>query len=269
MHKFLIAALAGISAALATSGLALAQMTSATPTPSPEPSSSPALFAQAPSEQQHHHRWKNRNEYWLAGDYVYSPNVNNQFNPHGDGGRSSFAGRAGIDYTINRFAILLEGDYQSYLYQTPGGGVTSIGGTGSTNVPSFLAHNTYWDAHLGIGFAHPRVFLAASYLQQQNNYGFPNIQGFGFGIEKVADFDTNRIFSPYGSFYYYPQVGSGTALQYSMYTYQAGIEFHVRHDRHIPAFLDIGYVGNHANTKLNSPSSFSSQGVYTGLGFHF
>ena len=69
--------------------------------------------------------------------------------------------------------------------------------------------------------------------------------------------------------YYYPQLGAGATLRYSMYTYQAGIEFHARHDPWFPLFIDVGYLGNHANTKLNAPAPFSTQGVYTGVGLHF
>ena len=111
----------------------------------------------------------------MAGGYVFNPTVNNQFNPYGDNGRTSFAGRAGIDYAFKKYAVLLEGDYQSFNYDAAGGTVPVVGGMGTTNVPAFGAHDTYWDAHLGFGLRYPRVFIAASYLQQQNNYGYPHI----------------------------------------------------------------------------------------------
>jgi hypothetical protein len=203
-------------------------------------------------------------EYFVAGDYIYAGTINNEFSP-GNNRAPSWTGRAAAEGPIGKFAAMAEVDFRTWQYPHFFGPVTAIGGNGSTVVPFFNAHDTDGDVRLGAGLRYPRVFIGASYLQRFNNYGYANQQGFGFGIEKLPDFD-NKLFSVFGSFYYYPQIGSGTALQYSMYRYEAGIEVHPLPQA--PVFVEAGYLGDIGNTKLNSPGSFHHQGGFAGMGLH-
>ncbi len=99
---------------------------------------------------------------------------------------------------------MAEGDWRHWSYATTAGPVTTIGGTGSTIVPSFTAHEDDVDGRLGIKVADPRLYIGASYLWRQNNYGYPQINGVGFGAEKLPDLD--QAITIYGSAYYYPSV---------------------------------------------------------------
>ena len=54
----------------------------------------------------------------------------------------------------------------------------------------------------------PRIYIGVGYLWVANNYGYPNLNGVGFGGEKLPDL--NHFFSFFGSVWYYPSV-NGTA----------------------------------------------------------
>jgi hypothetical protein len=194
-------------------------------------------------------------EYFAAGDYLWDTNSRSQFNTFGTGGHNSVAGRAAVEYPFGKIAVMAEGTYDSFQYD-------------STTVPSFYAHNIDWDGRLGVGLRYPRIFLVASYGQRSNDYHDPNLQGYGFGIEKLPDFN-EKLFSVFGSYLYYPQFGSGNALQYGFYKYQAGVEFHPHPGSHFPGFLELGYMGDQAYAKKNAPTFVSDQGLFAGVGVHF
>ena len=233
-----------------------------TPTPAP----APVATATPPRSKMEWNGGRGA-EYFVAGDYLFSPNSSNEFNPYGINGQGSFAGRAGVEYPVGKLAVMAEGTYDHWQYPTQAGNVPVIGNRGHTYVPSFYAHDTDWDGRLGIGLQHPRVFLVASYGQRQNNYGYPALQGFGFGFEKLPDFN-DRNWSWFGSYLYYPQFGSGNYLQYGFYKYQAGLDFHLN-NKPVPAFLEVGYMGDYGFNKANAPANISDHGVFAGLGFHF
>lgn len=246
--------LALLGAALST-GIASAQ-TESTPAPEPTPAKKSSID------------WHNGRgpEYFVAGDYLFSTNSRNEFNPFGTNDRNSFAGRAAVEYPIGKLAVMAEGTYDHYQYSHEAGTVQTIGG-GQAFVPSFYAHNTDWDGRVGIGLQYPRVFLVASYGERSNNYGYPHLQGFGFGIEKLPDFN-EKLISLFGSYMWYPQMGAGNSLQFGMFKYQAGVELHVKAS-HVPAFLEVGYMGDYAYNKKNAPTNFQDNGVFAGLGVHF
>ena len=271
---FFIAAFGAASAQAQTvlsaqpqSKLGIWQMPTPSPTPSAMPSSTPrpiANFERKDSVMWHNGRGP---EYFIAGDYLFSPNSKNEFNRFGSNANDTFAGRAAVEYPIGKIAVMAEGTYDHYQYTHVGGPVTVIGGNGSTVVPTFYAHNIDWDGRLGIGLQYPRIFLVASYAQRTNNYGYPNLQGLGFGIEKLPDFNEKSA-SVFGSFLWYPQFGGGTTLQYGWYKYQIGAEIHVRQS-HIPLFLEVGYMGDWGYNRINAPTNVSDNGLFAGLGVHF
>ena len=85
--------------------------------------------------------------------------------------------------------------------------VTVIGGRGSTSVPGFTAVNRDFDARLGFKVFNPHVYIAVGYLWSSTNYGYPNLNAVGGGLEKLPDY--SHPFTYYGSVYYYPNL-SGT-----------------------------------------------------------
>lgn len=247
MSKLRTLALQGLFVTALTTAIAHAQTVNSPATPAP-------LATHAP-------------EYVLAGDYLFSTNSKNEFNPPGNNGQNSFAGRAAVEYPIGKIAVMAEGTYDHYQYTSQAGSVPTIGNAGSTLVPSFYAHDIDWDGRVGLGLPYPRVFLVASYAERSSNYGYPNLQGYGFGIEKLPDFD-QKHFSLFGSYLWYPQFGASNTLQYGFYKYQAGVEFHMP-TRRVPAFVELGYMGDYGYNKQNAPTNISDHGIFTGLGVHF
>jgi hypothetical protein len=247
--------------ALVSTAVARAQTTNTQSSPAPQPTSSappsPSQRTQITSNDGH------GPEIFVAGDYLFSPNSANEFNPSGAHGVSSFAGRAAIEFPFKGFAVMAEGLYDQYQYTTQAGFVPTIGNKGHTFVPAFYAHTSDWEGRVGVGIPYPRVYVVGSFAQRINNYGYPAVQGFGFGIEKLPDFN-RRVWSFYGSYLWYPQLGSGAYLQYGFYKYNFGVEFHAPR---IPVFLDTGWMGDYGYNKLNAPTNINDHALYAGLGF--
>ena len=239
-----------------------ADMLDVAPWPSPSVSPDPT------PERKSSIDWHNGRgpEYFVAGDYLFDTNSQNEFNPFGNNDSNSWAARGAVEYPIGKLAVMAEGTYDHFQYTHQAGPVTMIGGTGQVFVPSFYAHSIDWDGRFGVGLQYPRVFLVASYAQRHNDYGYPNLQGFGFGIEKLPDFN-NKAISLFGSFLWYPQFGAGNALQYGFYKYQAGVEYHLR-DPQVPIFAEFGYMGDYGYNKRNAPANISDNGIFAGLGIH-
>jgi len=236
------------------------------PTPMTETTTAASQPRSYPRSQMAWHAGRGA-EYFVAGDYLFNTQNFNEFNPSGINGSGSFAGRVGVAYPIGKLAVLAEGTWDQFEYTHLNGLLTVIGRGGQAVVPSFFVHSNDWDTRLGIGLQHPRVFLVASYAQRLNNYGYPNLQGYGFGVEKVPDFN-DKTFSFFGSYLWYPQFGSGQYLQYGFYKYQAGIEVH-SNNRHNPLFAEAGYIGDYGYNKVGAPTNISDHGVFAGLGLHF
>jgi hypothetical protein len=247
---------------------------------------------------------------FIVGDFILSPKVYNEFSPGNTGNTGgSYAWRAGIEVPIAGLPFMLEGDYRQYQYPhnqtmaTPAGGaataqcsnpplpllpgatsaggdqgcVTSIGwqnGVGQTFVPAFTARDYDFDGRLGLKVADPRIYIGVGYMYRTGNYGYPKLNGFGFGAEKLPDLD--QPFSVYGSVWYYPNV-KGTCgldvcplgpftLAYNIFKYQIGGTFNFGAS---PLFLDFGLLGDRGQNKSNAPSNYTHNGAYVGLGIHF
>jgi hypothetical protein len=237
-----------------------------TPSPNPEGTTAASQTRLYPRSQMAWHGGRGA-EYFISGDYLFDTQNENEFNPSGINGSGSFAGRVGVAYPVGKLAVMAEGTWDQFEYTHPTGPVTVIGAGGQAIVPSFFIHSNDWDARLGVGLQRPRVFLVASYAQRLNNYGYPNLQGYGFGIEKLPDF-SNKNVSFFGSYLWYPQFGASQSLQYGFYKYQAGIEAH-SNNPHNPLFAEVGYMGDYGYNKLNAPANISDHGIFAGLGLHF
>jgi len=157
----------------------------------------------------------------------------------------------------------------------------ALNGLGQAYVPSFTAYENDVDARLGIKVANPHIYIGAAGLWKDYSYlGYPNINGVGFGLEKLPDLD--QPFSLYGTVYYFPSVkgnytyptttllgslsGSTIPFSYEILKYEVGgtVNF-----GKTGVFLDFGYGGERENMKENTPSAVSITHPYVGLGLHF
>lgn len=234
----------------------------ATPAPPPPPTAAPTP-TEAPKPTAYY-------DHFVVGDYLISPKVYNEFSP-GNTGRADYTVQGRVEFPIFGLTLMAGGDWRHWSYPTTTGPVTVIGQTGQTVVPSFTATEDDVDGRLGIKVFDPKFYLAASYLWQKNNYGYPQLSGVGFGGEKLPDL--NQPISVYGSFYYYPKIQGtytpdGLLLAYRMYKYDIGLNWSFA-GPNFPIYLDVGFLGNYYTNYANAPSNINKYGPYVGLGIHF
>ena len=227
-------------------------------------------------------------EAFVAGDYVFSPKVYNEFSP-GNAGNSSWAIRGAGEFNLGHIPFMVEGAFEHWQYPHDCGGyvagthnypascyVTTIGGLGSSPV---ITTSPLWDQNvdlrLGVRVLDPRVYVGVGYLWVSNNYGYPNMNSVGFGGEKLPDL--NHAFSFFGNIWYYPNVKgtyavptaasggpSSYSLAYDILKYQGGLTFAVG-----PAFIEAGWMGDSWANKQNAPVNRSYNGPFAGIGFRF
>jgi len=156
-------------------------------------------------------------EAFVGGDYIFSPQVYNEFNPgsHANGGNGGYAVRGGGEFVLGNIPFMLEASYEHWPYPhncTTVNGVnqancfvTTIGGAGS--YPLITSTNLYdqnVDLRLAVRVLQPRIYIGVGYMWVSNNYGYPNMNSWGFGGEKLPDL--NHPLSFFGSIWYYPDV---------------------------------------------------------------
>ena len=239
-------------------------------------------------------------EHFIVGDYIFKPTVYNQFS-NGTNTSTwgpSFAGRAAIEFPLDNMPIMVEGYAEQYAYTHPGGYgvpqntdcnaaglagnpacVTPIGnGGGSFWARQFQAVNSDASARVGFQVMNPRIYLAGAYLVATNNYGYPRMTGFGFGLEKLPDLD--KSLSLFGSFYYFPQIqggyvdantGAGFNVQERFMQYQAGLAWNTPFgfSKQSGVFVEAGFMGNSTINKQFLPSNGHEAGAFAGIGIHF
>ena len=235
------------------------------------------------------------NQFWVAGDYLYAGKVYNEFSA-GYRLQSSYNVWGGGALTLGKnFSVMAEGDFRQWQYfhqqgiatppalangviPCPPGGdpgcVTVIGGGGQTFVPQFRARENDTDGRLGFGLAKPKVYVGASWLFRTNNWGYPNINGVGYGVELLPYFAPPTQITVYLDYYYYPNVrgnftapdGTNFVYGYKIQRYQAGGMWLIPKT---PIFIDLGYAGDRGNNKFNTPVGFTHNGGYAGIGVHF
>jgi hypothetical protein len=253
------------------------------PSPAPPPPTAPPPPPPPPTPAPIH----TPNYAFVAGDYLFNPKVYNQFSP-GNGGPGSYSVRGGAAFDAMGLPFMLEADYENFQYPhncgapsssatlagSPECYVTVIGGKGATYVPAFTAVDRDIDARLGYRIFNPHVYIAIGYIWGSNNYGYPNLQAVGGGLEKLPDW--GHAFTYYGSIYYYPNfrgtyTTGSTAVPpsetfgvgYNLLKYRAGIAW-----AFIPAFaVEAGWDGENRANNNNFPSSETVNGAYAGLLF--
>ena len=251
------------------------------PTPTPKPTPKPIVY-----------------ENFVVGDYIFQPKVYNEFSngstSGGTGKNGSYQVAGAVEFPAFGLPWMLEGNYRQISYNhlnngtgLPGdpGLVTVIGGYAQTDVPAFTARDTDFDGRLGIKVANPRIYVGVGYIRLEDNYGYPQQNSFGFGIEKLPDLDTT--FSIYGSAYYYPNVkgsfafptdafttanglaGTSAALEERYFKYQIGGTYSLSPANSSGLFIDLGFLGDTVKGKNLLPSDASHSGGYLGLGLKF
>jgi len=226
---------------------------------------------------------------FVAGDYIISPHVYNEFANSSRGTGGSFSVRGAIEFDAFNIPWMIEGDYNNWGYPHPCGVaqniatpqnapqcyVTAIGGRFQTYVPAFNVVDRDVDVRLGVRIFNPRVYIGVGYIWGSNNYGYPNLQAVGGGLEKLPDLD--QALSFYGSVYYYPNfkgtysnaaINTGPTsygVGYNLLKYKVGVNWVVVG----PVFLDAGWAGENRANKNNFPISANFNGAYVGLGIKF
>jgi hypothetical protein len=215
---------------------------------------------------------------YVAGDYIISPKVYNEFSPGTTGCNTcngfSYRLHGAVEFDLFNLPWMVEGDYRQYNYQHPNGLVTAIGGQFQTFVPAFNGRDYDLDARVGLRILQPRIYIGVGYIWRSNNTGYPSINAVGFGLEKLPDL--NHPFSFYGSAYYYPSV-KGTCgtnicpsgpftLSYNILKYDVGVVYSFTG---IPLFIEGGFLGDRGWQQDAAPAPFSESGPYVGLGIKF
>ncbi len=247
---------------------------------------------------------------FVAGDYLISPKVYNEFSPgntsNGTNGGFSYRIHGAWEFDLFSLPWMIAGDYRQYNYPhtqgtatTPAnanqvcdglgghassgdpGCVTAIGGQFSTFVPAFTARDYDGDARLGLKVLDPKIYIGVGYLWRSGNYGYPKLNNFGAGIEKLPSLNNNG-FTWYGSFWYYPNIkGTGTGclavgcvppganytLAYNEMKYDIGAAF--TFGPQTPLYLELGFLGDRGYGKTNAPVDYNHAGPYVGLGLKF
>jgi hypothetical protein len=227
------------------------------------------------------------NVIFIGGDYLFNPKVYNQFSP-GNGGPGSYSVRGGAEFDAIGLPFMLEADYENYQYPhncgvpsstasvsaSPQCYVTVIGSKGAVYVPAFTAVDRDLDVRFGYKLFNPHVYIAIGYIWGSNNYGYPNLQAVGGGLEKLPDF--GRALDWYASVYYYPNfrgtyTSGSTAIPpnqtfgvgYNLLKYKVGVSY-----AFIPSVgVEAGWDGENRANKNNFPVSETVNGAYAGLLF--
>jgi len=252
------------------------------PTPAPPPPAPPPPAATpTPTPAPYY-------DFYVAGDYIISPKVYNEFVPgsssNNNNGGFSYRLHGAIEIPVMNLPWMVEVDYRQYNWSHNCGGagdpecyVTTIGGLGQSSVPSFVGRDYSFDARLGLRILKPRIYLVGGYMSRRNNYGYPEENGAGVGLEKLPDLD--RVFSFYGSAVYYfgvngnyastPQAcGSLTTgctynVSYDILKYDIGVSYTFPG---FPLFIEAGFLGDRGYNQMAAPIGFSESGPYAGIG---
>ncbi|MBV9057176.1 MAG: copper amine oxidase N-terminal domain-containing protein [Candidatus Eremiobacteraeota bacterium] len=228
-------------------------------------------------------------DFYVAGDYIFSPKVYNEFVPGNtstnNNGGFSYRLHGAIEIPIMALPFMVEVDYRQWNWQHNCAGkndpecyVTTIGGLGQYFQPAFIGRDYDFDARLGLRILKPRIYLVGGYMWRGNNYGYPKETGAGVGLEKLPDLD--RVFSWYGSaLYYFGINGNYTStplacgnptgssctynVGYNMLKYDIGVSYTFPG---FPLFIEVGFLGDRGWAYNAAPIGISEYGPYAGIG---
>jgi len=235
------------------------------------PTAAPAAATPVPAERSYigfvqaaYSTPKNYNEF-VAGAYCDTYILNAVYAPL----NSSFALKADFrqdSYVTSSNTVDAFGNHYTQF-------ATIDGGTAFT--PVFMARQSSLDIRLEYQVLKPRIYAGVAYLHDANNYGYPNLNALGVGLEKLPDLRPGLSF--YGSAFYYPNAsgtytvsnpaspnfGAGYQQQYQIIKYDIGVALAIAHS---PAYLFGGFGGDHYTATKNAPVGQIHDGPYIGLG---
>jgi hypothetical protein len=235
------------------------------------------------------------NEAYVAGDYIFSPSVYNEFNSgqHAAGGNGGYNVHGAATFNLGDFGLMVGANFQHWPFPhdcTVISGVnqsncyvTVIGNNGSAVVPTTNGlYDQNVDARLGLGISKFRIYIAGSYIWLSNNYGYPTLDGVGFGGQRLPDL--SHFIDFFGEIFYYPTISGNASvsvpnpfprtgftsvtlpLQYDFMKYDIGATVAIPT---MPVFLELGWQGNSWQTKQNAPINRTYNGPFAGLGLKF
>jgi Copper amine oxidase N-terminal domain len=212
----------------------------------------------------------------VAAPRNYNEFANGQYCPE------SYVISAAYLFPSSRFAV--KADFRQDVYVTSDNLTDTIGNHytqfatidgGTAFTPVFLARQNTFDARIEYELAAPHVYAGIGYLHTANNFGYPQLDGVGVGLEKLPDMRTGLNF--YGSAFYYPNAGGNYTIpfaaspnfgktyrqQYAIVKYDIGVALVFRGS---PVYVAGGFNGDHYAAKQNAPIGQIHDGPYLGLG---
>ena len=187
-------------------------------------------------------------------------------------------------YAFKDSAFAVKVDFRQDVYVTSDNLIDSIGNhytsfstidAGTALTPVFLARQSTLDARLEYQVAAPRLYVGVGYLHTTNNYGYPQLNGLGVGIEKLPDLRSGITF--FGSAFYYPAAsgnytisnpssvnfGKSYRQQYRIVKYDIGLALA---SARFPVYVYGGLSGDRYGAVQNAPIGQAHDGPYLGLG---
>jgi len=184
-------------------------------------------------------------------------------------------------------AFALKVDYRQDVYVTSDNLTDPFGnhftryatfGGDTAFTPVFQARQSTLDGRLEFKVAAPRIYVGVGYLTAANNYQYPNLNGFGGGIEKLPDLRSGIGW--FGSAFYYPTASGNYTVtnpasfnfgktyrqQYQILKYDVGLALVLAR---FPVYLYGGFNGDRYTAKQNAPIDQTHAGPYIGLGVKF
>jgi len=258
-----------------------------TPPPTPAPTEAPTAPPPTPTPTPAPTPYWDR---YVAGDYIISPKVYNEFNPGTTSSNNtngfSYRLHGAVEFPLFNLPWMVEGDYRQLNYPRNNTVVTAIGGLFQYPCPpgcsGTVGRDYDLDVRLGLRVLQPRIYVGIGYLWRGNNAGYPSQTGVGGGLEKLPNL--SHAFDWYGSVYYYPSVrGTYTATSgingsctvnspcqynvgYGELKYDIGVDYSFEN---IPLFIEGGFLGMRGWHQMSAPADFSENGPYVGIGIKF
>ncbi|HTW83911.1 MAG TPA: copper amine oxidase N-terminal domain-containing protein [Candidatus Sulfotelmatobacter sp.] len=207
------------------------------------------------------------------------------FNEFSDGLRCPQSYDVAAAYAFGpRSPFAVKVDYHQDVYGTTSSVVDAYGNhyTGFATIdggyaftPEFVARQSTLDGRIEYQVAAPRIYVGIGYLHTANNYGYPQLNGVGFGVEKLPELRTGVSF--FGSAFYYPSatgtytisnpaspnVGISYRQQYAITKYDVGLALVANH---FPVYLYGGFSGDEYRARAYAPINQLHDGPYAGLG---
>jgi hypothetical protein len=197
----------------------------------------------------------------------------------------SYVASGGYAFQDSPFAVKV--DYRQDTYITSDNLTDSLGNHytrvatidgGTALIPVFQAKQSTLDGRLEFQVASPRIYVGVGYLQTATNYGYPHLDAFGFGVEKLPTLQSGLDY--FGSAFYYPNASgnytvtssssanAGTTFkqQYQIMKYDLGLALDFGN---FPLYVYGGFSGDRYTTKQFAPVDQSHSGPYIGLGVRF